>query len=117
MNTYIHNLIKEQFNIAKMNLDNNKPKKNINIFNKSIRHLEIYDNMLNNKRVSNDDIEYMNGLVSEIKIRGKHIDKLQRIISFYSARYPNASLNWINVSKIGDMSTLFRYTNYNGDIS
>ena len=43
--------------------------------------------------------------------------ELKEIIKNYSKKNPTASLNWIDTSKITDMSTLFFNSKYNGNIS
>ena len=123
MNKYIQKLIKEQFNINDLDFSDDEQEYNPNIFNKTVKYIEIYNNILQNKKaVTADDIRYMNILVSEIVPKNK--DELKIITEFYSKNYPNESLNWICVSRITDMSDLFKgeylYDNrnkYNGDIS
>ena len=118
MNKYIYKLIKEQFNIGNMDLNNTKPKRNVNIFNKNLktRCEDIYKDILNNKRVSDDDIEYMNSLVSVIVPKNKR--ELIKTIKYYSYNCSyNSSLNWLDVSNITNMSGLFKGIPFHCDIS
>ena len=113
MNKYIQKLIQEQFNIGNMNLHDNKQKHNINIFNKNFNH-PYYYNVLDGT-VTEDEIKELNSLVEVAAPKDKN--ELKKIISFYSKKYPEDSLNWLNVSGISDMRDLFKFTKYNGDIS
>ena len=113
MNKYIQKLIQEQFNIGNMDLNNTKPKRNTNIFNKELNH-PYYYNVLNGT-VIEDEIKELNSLVSVAVPKDKN--ELRKIIEFYSKNYPEDSLNWLDVSGITDMSYLFKETVYNGDIS
>ena len=50
-------------------------------------------------------------------IKPRNSKELRGIVEFYSKRYPDDSLNWVDVSGITDMSYMFYKTKYNGDIS
>lgn len=113
MNRYIQKLINEQFNISNMNLDNTKPKRNANIFNKNFNHPYYYD-ILDGK-ISRTQIKELDTLVNVAVPECK--EDLQKIINTYSEKYPYNSLNWLDVSYIIDMSDLFSNTLYLGDIS
>ena len=70
-------------------------------------------------KVTEDEIHYMNTL-SNVANVGNDRRILSKIIKFYSEKFPNDSMNWLDVSKITDMSYLFNGKdgkNYNGDIS
>ena len=71
INAEVKQAIKEQFNIGNMDL-NRKSEKKFNIFNKNIRHIEIYDNIQNNGNVSESDIEYLNEQISIISPKNKN---------------------------------------------
>ena len=117
MNKYIQKLIREQFNIGKMDLNNNS-KSNFNIFNKKmIDPYEIYDMIINGKqdKIIPEDIKLLNDILNDVKIESKV--KLKHIVMFYSYNYPEDSMNWLNVSAVTDMDEMFRQTAYNGDIS
>ena len=120
MNRYIQKLIHEQFNIGNMDLNNSKLKHNMNIFNKEINH-PYYYKVLDNI-ATESEIKELDSFVSVAAPKDK--DELRKIIKFYSENYPEDSLNWLDVSRITDMSNLFKgefyYENrnkYNGDIS
>ena len=42
---------------------------------------------------------------------------LEIIVDFYSGSFPEMSMNWLDVSGITDMNTIFCNHKYNGDIS
>ncbi len=105
-----------QFNIGNMNLSSNTSHKNLNIFNKrTVDPEKVYNKILNNEPVKGQDIEDLDYITSGFKPKNK--EELKKIIKFYSDKYPNNSLNWLNVSEITDMSYLFYGSKYNGDIS
>ena len=114
MNRYIQKLIQEQFNIGNMDLINNKPKRNMNIFNKNISNHPYYKKVLNGT-ITENKIKELDSLVGVAVPKDKN--ELKKIIKFYSKNYPNYSLDWLNVSRITDMSRLFEETEYDGDIS
>ena len=113
MNKYIQKLIREQFNIGNMDLDNGKPKRNMNIFNKEYNHPYYYKVL--DETITEDEINELDSLVGVAIPKDK--DELRKIIEFYSEKYSKHSLNWLSVSGITDMSHLFEETRYNGDIS
>ena len=113
MNKYIQKLINEQFNIGNMDLNRNMQKRNTNIFNKAFIH-PYYQNILDDT-ATKDEIKELNSLVGVVVPKNK--DELKKIIEFYSLKYPKDSLNWLDVSRITDMSNLFEETKYNGNIS
>ena len=113
MNRCIQKLIQEQFNIGNMDLTNNKPKRNMSIFNKEYIH-PYYYNVLDGTATKNE-INELNSFGGLVTIKNK--DELKKIIDFYSEKYPKDSLNWLDVSRITDMSHLFKHSLYNGDIS
>ena len=150
MNKYIQKLIQEQFNIGNMNLNNIKKNETPNIFNKITVDIdEIYDFITNDAFYNNKlmdespleewEVNTLNGMISEIRPDTEiyydreyyendddiPLSDLQKIIMYYSKYYPNESLNWLDVSKITDMSYLFSGiydygwtdNHFNGDIS
>ena len=97
----IKNIIDEQFKIGNMDFNNKKQK--FNIFNKATYNSkDIFDKILNNKDVSDDEINFMNYNVSEIAVKYRY--ELEQIINFYSTSFPNDSLNWLDVSEIKEMN-------------
>ena len=92
---------------------NNRKNKHGNIFNKDIIH-PYYDKILDGI-ITEDEIKELNGLTSIVKVRNN--DELMTIVDFYSKNYPKDSLNWLDVSRITEMTKLFQYTDYTGDIS
>ena len=115
ISTEIKNIVNEQFNISDIDFNDNENGYDANIFNKSLKHIEIYNKMLHGKFIENSEIEYMNNLVSEIAPDNLH--ELHIIVEFYSNSYPTDSMNWLDVSEVTDMISLFYYSKYNGDIS
>lgn len=110
---YMNKLIKEQFNINNMDF-NNKKKHNVNIFNKNIMDpKKIYNNFLETLSLSEDELQFLNNIISEIKIT--EFDELKKIVNFYIKNCPDGSLNWIDVSKITEMTSLFVYYTPNNE--
>ena len=88
----------------------------MNIFNKYIIKPEIiYDKISNNIDFTAYEVEQLDQLKSVIKIKDE--ENLKWIIKFYSEHYPNLSLNWLDVSDIIHMNSMFYNTKYTGDIS
>ena len=99
----IKTVIKEQFNIGKMNLHNAGNTGKNNIFNKSFVHpyySKILDGTITRKEIK--ELNKFNGIISPA-----NKDELMKIIDFYSDNYPKESLNWLDVSNITDMERLF----------
>ena len=110
---YMNKLIKEQFNINNMDF-NNKKKHNVNIFNKNIMDpKKIYNNFLETTSLSEDELQFLNNITSEIKIT--EFDELKKIVNFYIKNCPDGSLNWIDVSDITEMTSLFVYYTPNNE--
>ena len=115
MNKYIQKLIKEQFNISDLDFSDDE-QHNANIFNKVIIDInKMYNDMLLNIKLPENDIDMLNYVISDIKPKSKK--DLKTIINNYSNYYPNKSLNWLDVSDITDMSWLFYDQLFDGDIS
>ena len=110
--------IREQFNISDLDFSDNDSDYDMNIFNKNtVDPQYIFDKILKREEVNDDDIEQLNYIVSAVRPDG--VKQLKNIIYFYSRKYKNESLNWLDVSEISDMSDLFTLFcgPYNGDIS
>ena len=113
MNKYIQKLINEQFNIDNMDLTNNKPKQNMNIFNKKFNHPYYYKAVKHT--LKEKEVKKLNSLVN-VAVAENNEDLLE-IITLYSFYFPYDSLNWLDVSHIKDMLQLFKFSAFNGDIS
>ena len=114
MNRYIQKLIKEQFNISDLDFNDDESGYDANIFNKNIIDpYKIFNKILNDEDITEDEISGMNNYVSVIE-PGRF---LKTVISYYSSHYPKHSLNWLNVSQITNFSWAFSDTIYNGEIS
>ena len=112
--------IKEQFSISDLDFTDDMSGYDANIFNKNILDINrIYNDLLNGVRVNDDEIRQLNDYNSVFM--PVHKNELKQIIIYYSEYYPNESLNWLDVSRIADMSYMFRPDDddfkYNGDIS
>ena len=100
---------------------NNNSKRPGNLFNKNIVNPhDVYDRILNSKNIDKYEIEFINGIVSEVMPKNKA--SLRKVVKYYSKNYPNDSLNWLNVSEMTNLSGLFmgddlHMNNYTGDIS
>ena len=127
MNKYIQRLINEQFNISDLDFTDTESEYDNNIFNKQlVNPHDVYNKIVNFNDINKYEIEFINDLVSEVT--PKDYAALHDITDFYSANYPEYSMNWLNVSGITKMETLFdggmgdeydedTFNNYNGDIS
>ena len=76
--------------------------------------------LLQKGKITDSEIQLLNSCISAIKL--KSTTELKQIVAIYINRYNNDSLNWLDVSEINDMSSLFYIdavfkNNYNGDIS
>lgn len=98
-----------------MNLNGNTHKHN-NIFNKDIKPDpdEILDKIFNRDPVYDFEIEYLDTLVSKSKVNDS---ELFSVVKFYNKHYPDHSLNWLDVSDVIMMNSLFESSKYTGDIS
>ena len=97
---------------------------NVDIFNKvdsqydnsnyidNYTYKNVVVKLLNAEQVSKVELDY--ACKSKLVVKPKD---LREIIKNYSRKYPNGSLNWLDVSNITDMSFLFYRSKYNGDIS
>ena len=74
---------------------------------------DILCKLLNAEEVSNEELEYVCNFKYEVSSK----EELKKIIETYSKKNPSFSLNWIDTFRITDMSELFKYSKYNGDIS
>ena len=113
MTKFIQKLIKEQFSINDLDFSDDAQEYGTNIFNKAVIH-PYYQNILDGT-ATKDEIKELNSLTGFVVSKNK--DDLRKIIEFYSLKYPKDSLNWLDVSRITDMSYLFKETKYNGNIS
>ena len=122
MNSYIQKLIREQFSIDDIDFnDDTDIGANSNIFNKVAVDPNdvLYHKIIPLIRYRScegptyEEICELNHVTSAIKVYD--INDLRHAVLFYQAYYPNDSMNWIDVSELTDMSTLFKYTLYNGD--
>ena len=117
MNLKFRKLIKEQFNLADLSLDDDEDSYT-NIYDKYITVPEkIYNDILNNNDISEYDIRELdnNEYTSICKVKSRK--DLRKIVVWYSKNFPNDSLNWLDVSEITNMSKIFYEINYAGDIS
>ena len=106
MNKYILKLIKEQFNINDIDFSDTDSEQNANIFNKYITDpVDIYNKILYEKKVSVQDINNLNEMVAVVKPH--NYEYLKKIVYYYSDMYPNASLNWLDISDVTDISHMF----------
>ena len=109
MTSYIKHIV-ENFDFNSVN----KEKKKLNIF---VKIYEIIKTPYN--KLSKDDKNFIKGFKDSmpiIKVNNKKELKsiISRAIKLFGTK---CNLNWIDVSNINDMSELFYYSDFNGDIS
>ena len=117
MNKYIHNLIKEQFSISDIDFTEDNSDYDANIFNKNLVCLELYDKFIHTpNKITSSDIDILNSYVSAAPL--KDLGDFIYIVKVYSDSYRYASLNWLDISGVTDMSLFFYCgSKYTGDIS
>ena len=74
----------------------------------------IYKKLINQETLEQSELSWMNNNVSVLEVNEQ---QLKNLLSKLHKKYYNISLNWLDVSKIIDMSELFKYSKFNGDIS
>ena len=121
----IKNAVNEQFNASDLYFgdddDDYNYDYNANIFDKDVIDYDaIYNKILyDEESLTEDDLNLLDVCNSVVDVYD--VEDLIKIINFYvtsnEKKYCNKSLNWLNVSKITNMSRLFYYSEYNGDIS
>ena len=85
--------------------------------NDYIKAATIYNKIIDNKkRLTKIDLDWINNKIGVYKINGNELEKLIFVIG-KEKKYPNISLNWLDVSGIDNMSNLFNRSKFNGDIS
>ena len=115
MNISIRALLNEQFNINDLDFSDND-NINVEIFNKNIVNpASVYDKIIHDDNVMKYEIDQLNYYVSAVKVKSHK--NLSKIVNFYCTYYRNDSMNWLDVSRIFNMSCLFQHTPYDGDIS
>ena len=74
----------------------------------------IYEKLINCETLERTELNWMNNNVSVLVInRPQLLELIQCLLEINC----NISLNWLDVSKITDMSSIFSNSNFNGDIS
>ena len=108
MNKYIKHII-EAFDFDSVN----NQKKSINVYDElyKIKHI-----IANNESLNDIQYQLLTSQVSIYKVENR--EELKKTISYFINQYGNkCNLNWIDVSNVTDMSSLFQSTEFNGDIS
>ena len=72
----------------------------------------IYNKLLNKEQLTDQEIRWTDTNVGVFKVDENQLRKLIR-----NLKYNDISLNWINVSNITNMVSMFEYSEFNGDIS
>ena len=78
---------------------------------------QAYENIVKKLKSAESISKYEQIFINKFKYVVNYKKELRQIVVTYSKKNPTASLNWIDTSKITDMSNLFSMTKYNGDIS
>ena len=118
MNKYIQQLINEQFNINDLDFSDDDSSMDVNIFNKKLHTIydDIYEEILDTRKVSKKQLGILKDVVAVITPKNR--SELETIIKIYSYKnYIHEPLNWLDVSEIDNMSSLFYKSKYTGDIS
>lgn len=81
---------------------------------KDVIAISIYKKLINQGTLEQSELSWMNDNVSVLEVNRQ---QLKNLLSKLHKKYYNISLNWLDVSKIADMSELFKDSKFNGDIS
>ena len=111
----IKSAIIEQFSFNDIDFSDDESSQD-SIFYKEMINIEvIYDKILNEIDLESYELLYLNNNISIFA--PENVNRLFNIILYYSQKYPEMPLNWVDVSGFADMSDIFLGTKYNGDIS
>ena len=109
MNNYIKHIIEAfDFNSVK------KQNKNVNAVDTVLQY--IIPKIDKREELSQNDYNILTNCVGIYKVSGR--DELQTLIEYFTEYFGNGcNLNWIDVSNVTDMNSMFWNSMFNGDIS
>ena len=109
MNNYIKHLV-EAFDFNNIN----NQKKSVNVYDVLLQNIR--EKIKGYEKLTDEDYKLLKSSVGIYKISSK--TKLKELIEYFIKQFGNeCNLNWIDVSSINDMSELFYFSYFNGDIS
>ena len=110
MDLYIKQLVEAfDFNSVK------KQNKNVNAVDVILQYI-IIQKIDRRERLSKDEYDILMKFVGIYKVSDH--DELQELIKYFIEQFGNkCNLNWIDVSNVINMDSMFQFSNFNGDIS
>ena len=109
MNNYIKHIV-EAFDFNNIN----NQKKSVNVYDVLLQNIK--EKISGYEKLTDEDYNLLKSAVGIYKVSSK--TKLKELIEYFIKQFGNeCTLNWIDVSNINDMSELFYFSDFNGDIS
>ena len=109
MNSYIKHII-EAFDFDSVNKQNKK----VNMVDTVLQY--IIPKIDNREALSNDDYDILKNCIGIYKVSERN--ELQTLIEYFTEQFGNkCNLNWIDVSNVTDINSMFWNSEFNGDIS
>jgi surface protein len=88
----------------------------INKANNNIAAEVIYNKIINKEQLTKIDLDLINNKIGVYEVNRNELRELINVIN-REKKYHKLSLNWLDTSRIDDMSFIFKWSQFNGDIS